>query len=111
MPPRTTTKKATPAIRAAATKASPPSPGRTVILLFHGREHPHSMLTRDLVCDLMKQLGGICEGKAPNSVVDVWIDSPGGDAHAAYKFGMYLMSRFERINFVVPDRAKSAATL
>jgi len=112
MPPRTTTaRKATSAKRSAAIKASPPPPGRTIIVLFHGREHPHSMITRELVCNLMEQLGGICEGKAPNSVVDIWIDSPGGDAHAAYKFGMYLMSRFECVNFVVPDRAKSAATL
>jgi hypothetical protein len=43
--------------------------------------------------------------------IDVWLDSPGGDAHAAYKLALFLSSRFETINFVVPDFAKSAATL
>ena len=43
--------------------------------------------------------------------IDVWLDSPGGKASAAYKIALLLRSRAAKLRVVVPDYAKSAATL
>jgi len=43
--------------------------------------------------------------------IDIWLDSPGGDAHAAYKLALMLRAAASRVRVVVPDYAKSAATL
>lgn len=43
--------------------------------------------------------------------VDVWLESPGGDAHAAFKLALMLRHVAARVRVVVPDYAKSAATL
>ncbi len=46
-----------------------------------------------------------------NTEIDIWIDSPGGDAHATYKLFLELRYRCEKLRAVIPDYAKSAATL
>lgn len=43
--------------------------------------------------------------------IDVWLESPGGDAHAAYKLALMLRDAAAHIRVVIPDYAKSAATL
>ena len=43
--------------------------------------------------------------------IDIWLESPGGDAHAAYKLALLLRAHARLIRVVVPDYAKSAATL
>jgi hypothetical protein len=43
--------------------------------------------------------------------IDVWIESAGGDGNTAYKLALMLRSAATRIRVVVPDYAKSAATL
>jgi len=43
--------------------------------------------------------------------IDVWLESPGGDAHSAFKLALMLRHAASRIRVVVPDYAKSAATL
>lgn len=43
--------------------------------------------------------------------VDVWLESPGGDAHMAYKLALMLGAAAGKVRVVVPDYAKSAATL
>jgi hypothetical protein len=43
--------------------------------------------------------------------VDVWLESPGGDANAAYKLALILRDAAAHVRVVVPDYAKSAATL
>jgi Serine dehydrogenase proteinase len=48
----------------------------------------------------------------PNETeIDVWLDSPGGSASTAYKLFLELSTRCKIIRIVVPDYAKSAATL
>lgn len=56
-------------------------------------------------------MGGACLDETKRPRVDLWLESPGGDAHSAYKLALYLRNRFETVNVVVPDYAKSAATL
>jgi hypothetical protein len=43
--------------------------------------------------------------------IDVWIESGGGDGNTAYKLALILRNAAARIRVVVPDYAKSAATL
>ncbi len=45
------------------------------------------------------------------TTVDLWLDSPGGSARDAYKIALLLRSIASRIRVVIPDYAKSAATL
>ena len=45
------------------------------------------------------------------TTVDLWLDSPGGSAREAYKIALLLRSIACRIRVVIPDYAKSAATL
>lgn len=45
------------------------------------------------------------------TTVDLWLDSPGGSARDAYKIALLLRSISSRIRVVIPDYAKSAATL
>jgi hypothetical protein len=45
------------------------------------------------------------------TAIDVWIESSGGDAHATYKLYLELRNRCSRLRAIVPDYAKSAATL
>ncbi len=43
--------------------------------------------------------------------VDVWLESAGGDAHTAYKLALILRHVAGHVRVVIPDYAKSAATL
>ena len=43
--------------------------------------------------------------------IDLWLESPGGDANAAYKLALILRHVAGRVRVVIPDYAKSAATL
>ena len=43
--------------------------------------------------------------------IDLWLESPGGDAHVAYKLFLELRSRAAKFRVIIPDYAKSAATL
>lgn len=52
-----------------------------------------------------------CAGPRSEQSLDIWLESYGGDAHAAYKLILVLRERFHRIRVVVPYRAKSAGTL
>ena len=43
--------------------------------------------------------------------IDLWLESPGGDAHVSYKIALLLRSYTPKLRVIVPDYAKSAATL
>lgn len=43
--------------------------------------------------------------------IDLWLESPGGDVHVAYKLALMLRAAASKIRIIVPDYAKSAATL
>ena len=45
------------------------------------------------------------------TTVDLWLNSPGGSARSAYKIALLLRSIACRVRVVIPDYAKSAATL
>lgn len=43
--------------------------------------------------------------------IDIWLDSSGGDAHAAYKLALMVRAAASKVRVIIPDFAKSAATL
>lgn len=43
--------------------------------------------------------------------IDLWLESPGGDAHSSFKLALMLRHAASYVRVVVPDYAKSAATL
>lgn len=69
----------------------------------------HRFINRQLVNEVRTELDEKC-GQHVDRLV-LWIQSPGGDAHAAYKLCLELRNRCKRLDAVVLDAAKSAATL
>jgi hypothetical protein len=80
------------------------------IYQFGNPANPRSRISSLLVEDVRKQLQQITT-PPDQTDIDVWIESPGGDAHAAYKVFLGLRNRCSTFRIVVPDYAKSAATL
>ncbi len=68
-------------------------------------------LDRRVFLAVQEKLDNVIETPRKKTEIDVWLDSPGGDAHVAYKLFLELRSRCARLRVVVPDFAKSAATL
>jgi len=100
------------------TENEAPAKVRIFVVLAHGSEAldtPYSMLTRRLVVrmrDLVNAAIGEAGSPSPDNVeIDLWLDSPGGDADAAYKLVLLFRSLAGRLRVVIPDYAKSAATL
>lgn len=71
----------------------------------------YGSLTGDLAVHLRRLLEDSISTPKEHIEIDVWLESPGGDAHAAYKIALLLRAYACRIRVVVPDFAKSAATL
>jgi hypothetical protein len=91
-----------------------PPPSRFVFVLYHGADENDSVLDHlsgQLVMKVRRQLETLITEPQGRVEIDVWLESPGGDAHAAYKLALLLRSKANRLRVVVPDYAKSAATL
>jgi ClpP class serine protease len=69
------------------------------------------MIDRGVVEHIQELLDDRVLTDQANTGIDVWLESPGGDAHAAFKLYRELRSRCSRLRVAVPDYAKSAATL
>lgn len=70
-----------------------------------------AQIDRGLFAFFKENLDKIITTAKEDTEIDVWIDSLGGDAHAAYKMMLEFRSRCKTLRAVIPDRAKSAATL
>jgi hypothetical protein len=66
---------------------------------------------RDAVQVIQKLLSEVVTSDRANTEIHIWLDSPGGDAHAAYKLWLALRAKCGRLVCAIPDFAKSAATL
>lgn len=82
-----------------------------VVALFQNGAGPFASIGHKVVDRIRKDLEVVCSACDGPITLDVWLDSPGGDAHSAYKLGLIFRSVASRIRVVVPDYAKSAATL
>jgi membrane-bound ClpP family serine protease len=68
-------------------------------------------IQRALVYDIQALLDEKITTNPENTDIDIWLESPGGDAHSAYKLILDLRSRCTNLCVIIPDCAKSAATL
>lgn len=63
------------------------------------------------VKEVRRQLEASPSLRADETEIHLWIDSIGGSADSAYKLACLLRARSRRLVAIVPDYAKSAATL
>lgn len=87
-------------------------PDRLYIVFFQSglRRDYWGMIDRTVLERVRNQI--VTENFTPMECeVDLWIESWGGDANAAYKMLLFLRSNFSKIRAIIPDVAKSAATL
>jgi Serine dehydrogenase proteinase len=80
---------------------------RFTLLLFQNA----GSISRTEVVGVRRDLEDLIKTDRDDVEIDVWLESPGGDAHAAFKLASLLRQFAARIRVVVPDYAKSAATL
>jgi len=90
-----------------------PKPTRYVLVLYQGLDSStrDDQLDMELVMRLRRLCDSVIKDPPEQAEMDVWLESPGGDAHAAYKLVVLLRAVSSRIRVIVPDYAKSAATL
>lgn len=79
------------------------------ILQNGSRTDPHGTLRPELYYAIRDKLSVL--DVPPDSTLDIWLESPGGSATIAYKLNLLFRDKFARIRAVIPDYAKSAATL
>ena len=61
--------------------------------------------------EIQRELEETVTTSREETTIDIWIYSPGGSATAAYKIFLELRSYCYKLRAVIPDNAKSAATL
>jgi hypothetical protein len=86
---------------------------RYFVAFFQGedRHDPFGSVERHIVPIVQEQLDEHVVTEPGQTEIDVWVESLGGDAHAAYKLFLDLRSRCRKLRAVIPNYAKSAATL
>lgn len=87
---------------------------RLAFIVFQGGDGPLlGYLGRGVVDQAREELRelGLTPNDARDVVIDVWLDTPGGDADAAYKLMLLLRAHACQVRCVIPDFAKSAGTI
>ena len=80
--------------------------GRTLIVYVANLSHPGGIISRDDIAPF----GDLLEGKE-NIDLDLLLQSPGGDIDKAEKIVYMCRNRSKSFRVIVPESAKSAATL
>jgi len=70
-----------------------------------------AMISRATIAPIRRAIEDKVSTPPEHVQIDVWLDSPGGDANAAYKLALMLRAAAKHVRVVIPDFAKSAATL
>ena len=70
-----------------------------------------SQISRTAIAPIRRQIEDKVRAPRDEVEIDIWLESPGGDAHAAYKLALLIRAVASKVRVVVPDYAKSAATL
>lgn len=102
------------AVKSDAGEATAAAPEVTVYnLIIFQRDHNAALgeIDRELFSEVQDALDDAITTPPEQTEIDIWIDSPGGSAHIAYKLDLELRARCSALRAVVPDYAKSAATL
>lgn len=97
----------------AQSRADGEAPGerRTVVVLGLLQLSPGTSLRGSTFIQITQALNAVVLPEKARTTVDLWLDSPGGSARDAYKIALLLRSIASHIRVVIPDYAKSAATL
>jgi len=77
------------------------------MIIQNGGIGPYDEITFDVLKGFQAQRDAVAEGQP----VALLIESPGGSAHSAYRIGRLFQRRSNDFTVVVPQYAKSAATL
>lgn len=89
-----------------AAEAEAPIKPRYIAVIFN-----EGSLGIETFREIRRQLRRAAVHGIAGAEVDVWLESPGGSASAAYKIALEFRSYFSVVRVVVPEYAKSAATL
>jgi hypothetical protein len=81
--------------------------GRRILVYIANLNHPDSAITREDIPPFNELVAAL----EPDCNVDLIIESPGGDPNAAETLVHTLLSKTKHLRVVVPQAAKSAATL
>ena len=81
---------------------------RWAVIVFQG---VGGSISHDLASRIRHLLEDELDTPVERTEIDLWLDTPGGDAHAAYKIGLLLRRYASTVRVVIPDYAKSAGTL
>jgi hypothetical protein len=96
-------------------RQQPPSAPKTIyhLIIFQNghRKDKWGFLDRRVFQEIQDQMDSVVNTPKAQTEIDVWVDSPGGDANAAYKIFLDLQARSSKFRIIIPDFAKSAATL
>jgi len=86
---------------------------RYYLVLFQSGEEEDNLgeLSRFVFDYVQARLKENISSPSKETEIDVWLDSPGGSASVAYKLLLELRHRCKKLRIVIPDFAKSAATL
>jgi ATP-dependent protease ClpP protease subunit len=68
-------------------------------------------INRETIAPIRRQMEDAISEPRDQVEIDIWLDSGGGDAHAAYKLALMARAAAAKVRVVIPDFAKSAATL
>lgn len=96
---------------AQSSSAAETAAGRAVVVVGLLQLSPRSSLRGSTFIALNQSLRRVALPEKARTTVDLWLDSPGGSARDAYKIALLLRSIASRVRVVIPDYAKSAATL
>lgn len=80
-----------------------------IVIFFQGGKD--AFITHPVAYHLQSRLDSVINTKPEDTEIDMWLESPGGSAHAAYKMWLELYARASKLRVWIPDCAKSAATL
>lgn len=78
------------------------------LLVWMDRGQP---ISRRSIAPLRQGIEDTVTTPRDESEIDIWLDSSGGDAHAAYKLALMVRAAASKVRVIIPDFAKSAATL
>ncbi|HJT32715.1 MAG TPA: hypothetical protein VJ783_11800, partial [Pirellulales bacterium] len=94
-------------------KSTGDEPERYFLVLFQRgrRRDPFAFMNSPTFEVAKEYLEGAIASKREKTQLDIWLESPGGDATIAYKFILLARHLASTIRVVIPDYAKSAATL
>lgn len=88
---------------------------RYVLVLFQSGPDSvpahHGELHVGVVTEIRRQFEDQIQEPREAVTLDLWLESPGGDLHAAYKLAVLLRAYAHKVRAIIPDYAKSAATL